>query len=105
MIAQRNGRRKERLKGRLLYRFGSGALVAGVEVVVEKRTEVDLVEWIGGCRRFRQLVRRGRIGHGASRLFRIRKHGAVDGGIRRIAIERAGFGWDRYVENLLVGGV
>src|SRR5437870_5174777 len=47
MIAQSNGSRQESLKGRFLYRFRGRTLVAGVEVVVEERAEIDLIERIG----------------------------------------------------------
>ncbi len=58
MIAQCERGRQESFKRRLFNRFGGGALVAWIQVIIEKRAEVDFVEWIS--RRWRFLgSRRG----------------------------------------------
>ena len=84
--AERDRRREKRLEGRLLDGFRGRALVAGVEVVVEERAEIDLVERVGGrlvFDRFRALqvgddlpggVRRFRFG----RIFGLGR-GLADG--------------------------
>ncbi len=46
MIGQRDGRGKKGLKRRLLDRLRCRALVAGIQIIVEKGSEIDLVERI-----------------------------------------------------------
>ena len=53
VVAQGDGRGKEGLERGLFHRFRGGALVAGIEIVVEKRAEIDFVERVRGGRRFR----------------------------------------------------
>ena len=95
VIAQGDRRGKEGLEGRLFDRFRGRALIAGIQVVVEKRAEIDLVERIGGRRRFERVVasRRRASGPGSrgGGFLGVREEIAVDGHVSRIAIQRVGF--------------
>ena len=44
VIGEGDGRGKKCLKGRLFHRFRRGAFIAGIQVFIEKRAEVDFVE-------------------------------------------------------------
>ena len=60
MIGQGDGRGEKRLEGGFFDGFRGGTLVAGVQVIVEKRTEVDFIEGVGGGRRL-DGIGRGRL--------------------------------------------
>ena len=63
VIVERDRGGEESLEGGLLHRFGRGALVTGVEVIVEEGAEVYLVERIGRSGRLDRLAHY-RIGDG-----------------------------------------
>src|SRR5579859_2301522 len=48
MIVERYRRGKKRLERGLIDSFSGGALVTGVEIIVEEGAEIDLVERVGG---------------------------------------------------------
>ena len=108
MIAQGDRRGQKRLEGGLFDRFRGGTLVAGIQVIVEKGTEVDFVEGVGGGRRF-DGIGRGRLRHWLrQRLFgQSGKRFRAQIG-RTLAGDAVGVGGvvrDGRFQNLLVGGI
>ena len=85
VVGERHRRRKERFERRLFHRLGGRALIPGVEVLVEKRSEIDLVEGVG----------RGGLLHdfgdaigGHHTVGTLRKQAGVQRGIRYTGFER-----------------